>query len=187
MYVHVYSIQDQPLSPMDYAAEDPTMLELIQLHEGKSGKEIYTPPGLPPTQAPPTTIERETKEADKVEITEILEQSEEPEKKAEQDEDALSHKELEDGEDKLEDRKVDAILVKRIRPVISRPTSGMEVFDSVTPEVPTAQFPARRISVLSRAMSFLRQKSVPPPDSIKSSVLGLYAAQATMMAAAMIG
>ena len=179
----MYFQQDQPLSPMDYAAEDPTMLELIQLHEGKPGKEIYTPPALPPTQTPPTTIERETEEADQVEIQE---QNEEPETKAEQEEDAFSQEELEGEEDKSEDRKKDAVLVKRIRPVISRPTSGMEVFDHVTPEVPSTQFPARRISVLSRAMSFLRQKSV-PSDSIKSSVLGLYAAQATMMAAAMIG
>lgn len=48
------------------------------------------------------------------------------------------------------------------------------------------QFPPKRANLLSRALTILKKKS-PPQDSILSSVVGFYGAQATMLAAAVIG
>lgn len=48
------------------------------------------------------------------------------------------------------------------------------------------QFPPKRANLLSRALSLLKKKS-PPQDSILSSVIGFYGAQATMLTAAVIG
>lgn len=52
----------------------------------------------------------------------------------------------------------------------------------------TAPEQRRPTSMLRRALSMLkRSKSPPPPESILSSAVGFYAAQATMLAAAIIG
>ena len=43
-----------------------------------------------------------------------------------------------------------------------------------------------RSRVLSCALSLIRQKT-PPPDSIKCSIIGLFSAQATMLAGGILG
>lgn len=48
------------------------------------------------------------------------------------------------------------------------------------------QFPPKRANLVSRALTVLKKRS-PPQESILSSVIGFYGAQATMLAAAVIG
>ena len=145
--------------------------------------EIYTAPS-----PPPLTVS--VAEQDKVEETDIIQETikEEPEEKQKEAIDSGSQGDSEETLSK-EEGTVSGDLVKPTRPIHSRPTSSMEVFDHMVPGVsPTREekLPTKKPSVLSRAMSILRQKS-PPPDSIRSSVLGLYGAQASMMAAAILG
>ena len=90
-----------------------------------------------------------------------------------------------DGDDVL---KKPSLVIPIAKPVSVRPGSGIEVFDHLSQQrkVDDDRFPTRRPNILSRALSLLRQKS-PPPDSILSSTIGLYAAQATLLAACVIG
>ncbi len=160
------------------------MFELIQINGGQSGGDVYIPPSPELLPSSSTIIEKETKIEEKEE--EILQEvTQEINQQDEETEDSIQ---LDEQESEVKAKKEEEIgLVRRLRPIRSRPTSGMEVFDHVTP--PTAneeRFPTRRTSVLSRAMSLLRQKS-PPPDSIQSSVIGLCAAHVTMLAASVIG
>ena len=170
---------------MDYAAGDQSMLELLQTNGGKPGIEIYTPPSpvtSPSPPPPPPADEDQAQETNK-ELKEEVGETEEKDEEEQKDE--------EDESEIAEDSKQTPSVIKKVtRPIHSRPTSGMEVFDHMTPDLPPSakeeRFPTRKPSVLSRAMSLIRQKS-PPPDSIRSSMLGLYAAHATMVAAAVIG
>ena len=157
------------------------------MNGGQSGIDVYTPP-TPEPSVPPTEGEEEGEQEERKDIQQP--ELKEVEESQEEDKDNVISLDEEEELKVQKKEEEDVGLVKRLRPIRSRPTSGMEVFDHMTPDLPPSgkeeRFPTRRTSVLSRAMSLLRQKS-PPPDSIHSSVLGLCAAQATMLAAGIIG
>lgn len=78
-------------------------------------------------------------------------------------------------------------------PLISRPSSKAlekheDIFEDkqIIQEPSYDHFPPKRANLLSKAAASLKQKS-PPSKSILSSVVGLYGAQATMLASAIIG
>ena len=197
------------MSPLDYAADNPAVYELIQSNGGLPGSELYTPP--PPAAAAAMKDSEEGKEK-KAGVKEVMEKHQEEESevktKEEVDEERMAEEQEEghEGErdareetmaekskaeekEEKEAKKDPVIIIQVPRMVHSRPTSGVEVFDHITPEPPVKmedRFSARKPNVLSRALSLLRTKS-PPPGSIFSSTLGLYGAQATMIAAAIIG
>lgn len=73
-----------------------------------------------------------------------------------------------------------------------REASLVELFAGPTGEGRSEQisvsdkFPQRRAGLLSKALDVLKKKS-PSSDTILSSAVGFYAAQATMLAASIIG
>lgn len=71
-------------------------------------------------------------------------------------------------------------------PTIQSKQPHRDQIDPFDPADLTIKEHQSRSRVLSRALSLIRQKP-PPPDSIKSSVIGLFGAQATMLAGGILG
>lgn len=155
------------------------MLDLIKNNDGKPGSEVYTPP-TPPSSTPLVQVTEE-------EVESIIDEETEKEEADIDLPEPLQDNDTPPLQEKKDDEVKEVGVVKPVRVPLSRPTSGVEVFNNLkdTARIPP-QAPRRTSSVLSFALNFLKPKG-PPPDSIRSSTLGLYAAQATMMAGAILG
>lgn len=75
-----------------------------------------------------------------------------------------------------EGRKSQVATPSSLRPQVNRKHS--DPFDAI-------RLPQKKTTILSRLMKLGRQKS-PPPGSVQSSVVALYGAQATMLAAGIL-
>lgn len=86
------------------------------------------------------------------------------------------------------DKEVDRPSRPSSRPLVRRERK-FDLFSDEGQQIRPAsgeQFPPKRANLLSRALTVLKKKS-PPQNSILSSVVGFYGAQATMLAASVIG
>ena len=98
-------------------------------------------------------------------------------------------KEVETEKEEVETKK-DEVARPLKTPVREVPPTELFAGPSVEPKSETIsvadKFPQRRAGLLSRALDVLKKKT-PSSDTILSSVVGFYAAQATMLTGAVIG
>lgn len=154
------------------------MLELMKANDGKPGSEVYSPPSpvVPVNVTDDVSVDVPVDvDSSSAAVVDI------PVKDP-------STPSIYEDDERVEEVDVvkEVSKVKPARVPVSRPTSGAEVFDSVRPIAPP-KHTQRKSSVFSMALDLIRHKSQPPPDSIRSSVMGLYAAHATMIAGAILG
>ena len=99
-------------------------------------------------------------------------------------------KEVETEKDELETKKEEVARPLKT-PVREFPPTELFAIPSVEPMSETIsvadKFPQRRAGLLSKALDVLKKKKTPSSDTILSSVVGFYAAQATMLTGAIIG